>query len=239
LHATATYNAEALKSRLWPSASAHVGVVSTALGSYIGIGPQAFDPTPALQPLLIVPLGTQPGWIQTYISAAPDSTEYPVTLGFRAPVTHSTPIAGPLLGVTVRVGQQSYSDVQPQIVASLVLGGLPPTVPIATRVQIGPQAFDFTQQAFWDAPQPGPLKGAVPPWLSAAPQPIDLTQQGLFTQPYTLGQGKLGAFVRVLPQQYDYTLQANYTPLITAAIVYIPRGAIILSLGDYGRRLVL
>jgi hypothetical protein len=231
----------------------------STLGSFVSASPQ-FEERPTFVTRPAQRLGSTP-LVPTMVSVGEQSYLNPPPS-----ITHATLASGgPTLGTVVSVGQQSYTDVQPRYYPTVVVGNTPrvsaffsvypidtsqlaswytssqpnPIGPVLRLVQAAPQSYDFTQQAFYDAPQPGPLHGPVPPLINSAPQQVDLTQQGSFSRPLIIGQGRLGAFVQTLPQKFDYTLPASLFQPLSARLVLVVRAPVRIELGDYGKRIEL
>lgn len=202
-----------------------------ALGS-VAVAPQQSysDVQPRITPAVIA--GNSPRIGVFFTAAQIDATQ--ATPRFTAPITATAVVSVPVAPY-LATSQQAQDYPTLQIWSSRNAGVNSRVAPL---VQSAAQA-DLTQQPFFDAPQPGPLTGLVPPAVRVPPQQVDLTLQATFSHPLITGQGKLGSFSIAPPQQFDYTLQGNFASPLSAAIVYTILAPERLGLDDYGQRISL
>lgn len=263
-HATALYNAETSKTKIWTSVSSPG---SGWLVTYVSAMPDVSE-YPTIQGFttpLARPSAGGPS-LGTVIRVGQQTYVDPPSRVFAAAIVGSTPRVGtffatyqvdttqlqafydaPQVGQTLATGavpkfvlvSPQFADLVQQVLWEPLPGQVLLTGTVSKVVSVAPQLLDVTLQAFFDAPQTGPLKGPVPPLVQAAPQQVDLTLQAVFSEPLIIGQGKLGVFVNVPPQQYDYTLPASVFEPLVVKISYVLRAAQRLELTDYGKRITL
>jgi len=113
--------------------------------------------------------------------------------------------------------QQVYTDVPSFVVAPLVSGKTPRTIPIVSGA---PQLADLTQQA-WIQPSVVGTRPRLIPLTTGAPQQVDLTQQAQFSRPPAQLHGAVPA-TTLAPPQSDPTQIAAVVQASTRAAAIIP-----------------
>ena len=197
-HATALYNAESAKTKLWKSAS--VVVEAALLGAFFSVPQQAYADIASR--VFAPAVAGKTARKFTQVQAAPQLADLSQQPFFDAPqIVGARPRSFSLVSAapqSVDLTQQPFFDV-PQVAGPGKLG----------RYAIaGPQSVDLTLPAVFDAPQLNP-SGWLFAVVCAGPDPTEYpTIQATFIRPSLQGlvSGILGSYVKVPPQPY-LTLQ--------------------------------
>jgi hypothetical protein len=228
-HAEATYNAEAAKSKTWPSAQslALIPAVSPA----VFVGQQSYsDPQPVVQESAIkgqTPPVIRAQWTpqqeytdsQAWVQRSAPGQQGPTVRSFtagplqidltqQAVVIATQPQLGipKVLGVSYAVPEQAYVNVAAVVVRAAVKGQTSPVIPFQTGA---PPQFDYTLQPVIIEPLVAGA-GKLGTYVSAAP--VDPTQLAAQIEASALAPpalpGLLGTFYFAAPPAFDYTVQA-------------------------------
>jgi hypothetical protein len=232
-HSIALYNAEAIKTNIYPSVRPPP-VVTGVVSTFINVPPQSVDLTQQSQ---IYPAASNPGgWILTWITSGPDSSEF---VQFQSTIIPSSsgvlPAARPIKFIVstpqvVDLTQQS-SIYKPLLTFQ---GRVPPYTLTA------PQLLDLTQQSVIQPSVPSPISYAFKSYTSG-PQLVDLTiQSQIFPAQFrALIFGPTVFPNPFVPAQFDITVNGTRiwtpstfspsAPVIIAPQLTIKGGRVILS----------
>lgn len=239
-HAAALYNAEAIKTQIYPSVRPPPAGVSTQIGTFINSIPPNVDLT--IQSKFYSASANPGGFVLTWITSGPDPSEYvqlqsrtaasaaasltpqPVVKSFvsqppqqdftlKSSLQPSAPgIQGPTIRPNVPVPPQSIDLTQQSVFTSPALAFSYALKPYTSA----PQNVDLTIQSVIIPSSPGQQGRTVTPNVPVPPQLVDLTQQSQIYKPLALPQRPLLTSYFSTPQLVDLTQQSSiYKPLLT------------------------
>jgi hypothetical protein len=213
-HSIALYNAEAVKTQIYPSVRPPPVIVSP-VSTFINVPAQNVDLTQQSQ---IYRSASNPsGWILTWITSGPDSSEY-IQLQSQLSPSAAVPPVGGISGIQYTFGTHAQALYNAESVKTqLYPPSRAPTTPpsnLGTFVYTAPQNVDLTQSSRLQPSAPGIQGSTIRPNTPVPPQ-VDLTQQSVII---ASSPGIQGTTVRPIVQslpQVDLTQQSIFSaPLL-------------------------
>lgn len=205
-----------VRSQVWPSVRA-TAIVPNPITRYISAAPQQADlslPSQFYAPLV------NGGWLNTYISAGPDTSEFHAT--FIRPMITASSMSPPVVPNPVA----RYYSIPPQMLDTTIQPRLWRPTPLP-QGNLGKQVWaapiDTTQVAplVWASLVTPPiLSNPVAPYYSIHPQRVDLTLQPVISRPRLSSQGRVPPMINAGQQTRDLTPPSQVYPISIAAIVH-------------------
>jgi hypothetical protein len=205
-HAVALYNAEAVKTQLYPSVRSPP---PPNLGAFVNVPAQSVDLTQQSQ---IYPAAANPGgWILTWITSGPDSSEYIQLQSSISPSAAAPPAQGSISGPQYTFGTHAAAfynaeAIKTQIYPSARAPTAPPTN-LGAFVNVPAQLVDLTQKSSIQPSAPGIQGVTVRPNIPVPPQSVDLTQQSIVRASSLAVTYAIKSYVTA-PQLIDFTQQS-------------------------------